>query len=682
MSNNPTSKKLDFLQLLSNDKVIAENETWQPLSKIEIPIIQRDYAQGREGKEELRKNFLTALLTAVKDNKPLELDFVYGTVKDGILQPLDGQQRLTTLFLLHWFIATSGEPNNLDSELKNLLSKFTYETRTSSREFCIDLINKGIIYSDKQTVSEQIIDSSWFFLSWKRDQTIKSMLTMLDDIQKTFKNEKTISLKSLDTISFNFIELQNFGLSDDLYIKMNARGKALSDFENFKAKFEQYVKQNNWENNAEATKKIAHQIDTDWTNLFWDKCEDKGKIDDSILKFMANTAILFYAQNQSIVNNEIETEEVRKELELKSKSKNVTDKDIVERRITKLFNNYKTLKPEDFATESAFDYLKECFNTYTAANNDALHPQLNLFGYVKDDGNLFKDLINEKSSTYKQRVLFYAQSAYLKTIGNSINAENYSDWMRVVRNIVENATIDSATTFIRAINLIKELSIGCNAIYVFLSKSNFAGEQVTEEIKKAKIIIENADAKPIIHQTEDTIFFKGRIGFALYCIDYDMESRDTRVFYKEKLEKILSVITNNFKSMDSILSDDFKRAFLTIGKNNYYEVWNTSWSHSFDCHKRWLLEKTNDLRNFSMSKDWKRDYLKELFNQLVDKVTFKKIIADYVIPDDMPKWKQRLITEENLLKGATYILIPNDDSYCKLAWQQRPNKEDQVEKIN
>jgi hypothetical protein len=77
MSNNPTSKKLNFLQLVSNEEAIYENETWQPLSKIEIPIIQRDYAQGREGKEELRENFLKFLLEAV-NGTPKELDFVYG----------------------------------------------------------------------------------------------------------------------------------------------------------------------------------------------------------------------------------------------------------------------------------------------------------------------------------------------------------------------------------------------------------------------------------------------------------------------------------------------------------------------------------------------------------------------------------------------------------------------------
>ena len=37
------------------------------------------------------------------------------------------------------------------------------------------------------------------------------------------------------------------GLSDDLYIKMNARGKQLTDFENFKADLVGYIKNENIE---------------------------------------------------------------------------------------------------------------------------------------------------------------------------------------------------------------------------------------------------------------------------------------------------------------------------------------------------------------------------------------------------------------------------------------------------
>lgn len=77
------------------------------VQKIIIPIIQRDYAQGRNTAtiKRVRKNFLNALFNAVTE-KPITLDFIYGDLNEqGILTPLDGQQRLTTLFLLYWYAA-------------------------------------------------------------------------------------------------------------------------------------------------------------------------------------------------------------------------------------------------------------------------------------------------------------------------------------------------------------------------------------------------------------------------------------------------------------------------------------------------------------------------------------------------------------------------------------------------
>src|SRR5579862_1635620 len=80
---------------------------------VEIPIIQRDYVQGRLSQSEVRTEFLKALHSALsKPNGdpglPLDLDFIYGSVESTGRQafcPLDGQQRLTTLFLLHWYLA-------------------------------------------------------------------------------------------------------------------------------------------------------------------------------------------------------------------------------------------------------------------------------------------------------------------------------------------------------------------------------------------------------------------------------------------------------------------------------------------------------------------------------------------------------------------------------------------------
>lgn len=654
MSNNPATEKLTFLELIIRYNIV-------------IPIIQRDYAQGREGKEELRKNFLNALLGAVYGS-PLELDFVYGNVKEKTLQLLDGQQRITTLFLLHWFVAT--KENKLDDDLKNLLTKFTYETRTSSTEFCKDIVNRGIVYDNKQTISEQIIDSPWFFLFWKKDPTIKSMLTMLDAIHQNFK-DKTEAWDKLNNISFHFIELKNFKLSDDLYIKMNARGKALTDFENFKAKFEQYIKQNDWEKDLKPTETFAHKIDTHWTDLFWKYRNDEKKIDDSILKLMANTAMLFYAQSLEIFDDEIETEVVRKELESKSKSKSITEEAIkrvrIERRITKLFNNYRAIKPEDFATKTAFDYLKKCFEIYSVNNNDSLNPDLNLWNHVKEGSNLFKDLISENSLTYKQRVLFYAQSNYLKLIGNKLDSESFSDWIRVVRNIVENATVDSATTFIGAINLITELSIYCNAIYDFLSKTNiqskFEEEQVKEEIRKANMIINKEGVKSIVFELEDTSFCKGTINWCLECSDK-----------VEELEMIKEIIDSHLNQNN--ISNLFRRGLLTIGNNDFYNYWDT-WSYSTNTHKKRLIENRSELKNIFTKNYWFNNYLKILVIQLCNNNNdLQSIVDKFTCSDIMPNWKRRLIKESDLLDNycqGHYMGITDDNKKCYLyGWKQRP----------
>ena len=87
---------------------------------IQIPIIQRDYAQGRGDDEinEIRNNFLETILSNLLQEKTLHLDFVYGSIKPQtdktVFVPLDGQQRLTTLFLLHWYL---GKKENKDIKI-------------------------------------------------------------------------------------------------------------------------------------------------------------------------------------------------------------------------------------------------------------------------------------------------------------------------------------------------------------------------------------------------------------------------------------------------------------------------------------------------------------------------------------------------------------------------------------
>ena len=89
---------------------------------VRIPKIQRDYAEGRNTEmiERKRHNLLNDMLDVIYGyRKALSFDFIYGyminngeTISEGwqdagkypniAFEPLDGQQRLTTLFLLYW----------------------------------------------------------------------------------------------------------------------------------------------------------------------------------------------------------------------------------------------------------------------------------------------------------------------------------------------------------------------------------------------------------------------------------------------------------------------------------------------------------------------------------------------------------------------------------------------------
>jgi hypothetical protein len=657
MSNNPTSEKLTFLELIRKHN-------------IEIPIIQRDYAQGRDGKEELRKNFLNSLFEAI-NGKSLELDFVYGSLKDNVFQPLDGQQRLTTLLLLHWFVAV--KENKLDEKLKELLLKLTYETRTSSREFCQELINKGIDFSclietdyfDKEKTkpknnefSKTIIDSSWFFLSWKRDPTIKSMLTMLDSIYHTFKDKPGIWDK-LDYISFHYIELQNFGLSDDLYIKMNARGKHLTDFENFKAKFEQYITKieykvdengnkilengaeiilkDNWEKDIEKLEeKFSYKIDTDWTDLFWNNQKEKNVFDEQLLNFFRTMAVINYALKKTATGRDEKFENNVRILRSQDENGRLI-------YIPISFNQYLQLGCFD---SYYFNSLKSVLNKISDKNG--LKTFLSDTTYVNE-----KEIFNgatQNNLSYPDLVIAFAYYQYLASEEN-IETESLKSWLRIVRNLVEGSRpylFNNANEFANAIRSIDELLPNRNSIVKHFAEtqinslSGFISEQVSEEKLKAKLITISDDWKNAIIEIENHGYFNGQIGFILDWCKEDNGIHNI-VKFKEYVEKAKAIFGD--RGLNDFERFLLERALLATG--DYLLKRNSN--HSF-------------LINYERDISWKRLFLRDnnerrgLFKQLIDKISvanlqtdLQKLIDDF---SDKNDWRYYFIKQPEMIKAC------------------------------
>lgn len=265
-----------------------------------IPKIQRDYAQGRENDKvnEIRKRFVHVLMRVVKgDVAEQELDFVYGSLSDKgsegnnekikAFEPLDGQQRLTTLFLLHWMM---GSEKLVTSDAHSI---FTYETRPSSKEFCNELVlHQAANYIEEAKgrkerkgksakPSEIIMEKDWFKWEWKFDPTIQSMLVMIDAINEELPDTTDMStyLHNLNNITFKELNLENLKASDELFVKMNARGKHLSDFDILKSTLEEELQMQRAESpiedcnlaNEKDEKDWHSLMDGKWIDMFWNK---------------------------------------------------------------------------------------------------------------------------------------------------------------------------------------------------------------------------------------------------------------------------------------------------------------------------------------------------------------------------------------------------------------------------
>lgn len=258
---------------------------------IRVPMIQRDYAQGRVSETRVRNRFLKALFAAIdsSDAKSIVLDFVYGIrksdkiIEKAIFEPIDGQQRLTTLYLLHLYLSKRFFGSDfVDNEETEWLNGFSYETRNSSKRFCEELFEMP--WESVKDLDGYLTSMPWFTGRYKSDPTISAMRKTFSDIAAHYNSIPDEEIegiwKRLDNIRFQLLYLPDLDVTDDLYIKMNSRGLHLTDFELFKADLEGYFKTDDKSWILEDKKmNFSLQIDTDWTNLLWDyRNQDKDDI--------------------------------------------------------------------------------------------------------------------------------------------------------------------------------------------------------------------------------------------------------------------------------------------------------------------------------------------------------------------------------------------------------------------
>lgn len=213
--------------------------------RVVIPGIQRHYVQGANNPkaESVRKQFIKEIFTAIeKKQNEFNLHFIYGPINtngEDSFVPVDGQQRLTTLWLIARYAVEKAEPSDR-KDLLSLLSRFTYEDRINAKRFCQALTCEDSRWDITQDPNPDILCQDWFVDYWKEDETVASMIRMLSTIYEEWnKHQDSITAEDIleaiaSKIRFN-LKIDAFG--DDIYMKMNARGLQLTQWENFKGKF-------------------------------------------------------------------------------------------------------------------------------------------------------------------------------------------------------------------------------------------------------------------------------------------------------------------------------------------------------------------------------------------------------------------------------------------------------------
>ena len=713
----------------------TEESFWSMLCKgfdIYIPRIQRDYAQGRlDGAARLiRERFVDDIFNCLKNNPMdggiLDVNFIYGNIElNGDSKrfiPIDGQQRLTTLFLLHWYFALySGKIET--AEIKNRLLQFQYETRNVTGKFCKNIteyvrVNLKELPDDDEALSKVIKNYYWFFSDFENDSSVRGMLVMLDAIHnKTMAYYKSgvdldniFNLLTSDNapIRFLYLNIDDVGLTDSIYIKMNARGKALTHFENFKAQLRNYLSED--ENFAN---EFIDNINGQWSYFFWNKeyrrtikdPETGNEIsetvfDSQMMKFFRFVMMMNYftgVDDSVTVNN---TKNIRDSLKRLLQE---SDYLFTSRLFKDGFQNvYSLNSPKPVLNIDSFRKINKLLNILSKRQRDTGGISfINKGEYEKEfikEKEAFQKLIgvsNDRSLNNEELVILYAECAFLikyAASDNSFNKEvELNRWVRLVSNLVKptlNLQLDVLFGMIRAVEQIVNSgnALDCDRYMAKLLRRNyrksylstFTETQVVEESIKSILMGIDPVWKKAVIESENT-FLDGQTGalfkFAGIVDEYELQIRkyeDSNIndeFLADKAQILSGVNANikfyldfmNYLKKFEMLFDNngvkreleenslFRRALLCYGGNNSYML---PVGKPVQC----FLDNTD--RDYSFKRLLRDDNggKRDLLKQLMDDIDLNRPISEQLQEiisqktfNEEDRWKRYIVSMPEIL---------------------------------
>lgn len=575
---------------------------------IYVPSFQRNYIQGSDEFKDKRDRLLDDIFESLKSRKVIDLGFVYGrsekSYKGRLFYPYDGQQRLTTLYFLYLMLYFRNIRNGEKESIKGLKGKLSYQTRQSTDRFInsfIDWIYNSmeneydLFWNPNNKSSAFIKIQDWFFdYDWEYDVSIKNILSLIDTLKIRILNlENEIAIDEIinliddkeddNPFKFIFIHIDDIIQNDELYIKINARGKALSHFENLKSDIN-----NLWRNEDYKSK-----LDGAWTEYVWkesSKDSNSGTIEERFdSDFYNSFKNIFYLNYLSNIEKPLNPAFIN---EIKNEWDNV-------------FNKGKINK--DWENKASCDVISYFFDAVS-------HP--NYLFEKQADG--YGNLLFKENPGYVECLKIYVYYYLISNIYKSRNCVTdleivlFDEILTLFKRLIDNQDkyLDSIDSLIKAIKSSKYLidkSIESNGILNFLQSNEvdininkllgLRKEQVEEEILKARLIYKDKRFIDLFEKGYNELRNKGQLGFIFYLIKNNNKLRNIRTedISYESFEKTL----NQIISIQSFTGDFISNRGVIFNPN--YELLLRAILAKTKDHFFW--EKSNNLLSFPLLND-------------------------------------------------------------------------------
>lgn len=512
-------------------------------NRIEIPIIQRDYAQGRsiEGNaQQLNlkgERFLDSIYEYLSDTSIMRLDIIYGSIEQRgddkcIFIPLDGQQRLTTLWLLHWYIAQhTGEIESIRGEL----AKFSYATRYTSRKFCEQLCSLNLDKDILTSPSEHLSSYSWFTRPYTQDPTVQAMLLMLDNIAKKYidlqKSGKSLDLQDLERIQFRGFDIGN-RLADELYIKMNGRGRELSGVENLKADFVGFLKGQDYD--FTSSDACDRKFDHSWADMAWGKNADK----DFDLRYLR----LF---NRYYYNLWVE------DSILEGKASGDTPPNALVQSFTG--KDYKGFAPYKQILDKKSERLGEMidFFDFLVEDKDRLYQKALISPWAserkantKQEQISYPFLLDTDTLSNRDRLALYAQMLYVRHVKpTERHPEPFNAWMRIIWNLIIAPLERNYQAFVRRMRQLASIAPYASDIEDALLNGKITNldDRLKHEVEKLEYLQSFPKRREDLLRAERHPCLQGQIAFLL-----DLPLKRDRDF-KTAVDCLYTIVTGDLE---------------------------------------------------------------------------------------------------------------------------------------